>query len=829
MPTMLLHTLMLILLLHLSGTGATAVKLYQRVEQTISWENHGLENPVYDVDLRLSITAPSGRTLGSDIVFYGFYDGDGAGAQTGNLWRFRLLFDEPGSWTVKALFCKPNTTTPASGAPAAKSYTYEVSSAKISASEHGHVYVDPQNWRRFRCADGTPWVPFVMHSSMLLERTFSIAKQWVDEHHNLGVDALAVRFHPEGYAALAPSASIPAEYGETIPRTHYTYLSHKGNKVSVDLQKFNLSSWQYNEKIIEYCQSKGVRLSIWFGISGMNTQYWSYGASTDADKIVFIKYFLARWAAYSCWWHWTVDSEYTEPAPTDAQDLQNNVWYAKKLQELNPWRTLVTTHVLRDWTPQDNHDGAFGLATLQKRVSDHNDSLVVQSKRFIDTNDDYGIAVYNAEGIWMLSNPARTRVAMWAHSMAGGFGEVAHDGDNHLISSWGVSWDKVTPRHREDAAVLGAMARFFNQNPAIDICLCQPAHSLVSVAGGGDKALCLAQAGKSYYLWLNQGGTPTINLTGETGTFTLTRYSCTELDKPTNLGTVSGEGSITLPKTSATGFGKDYLYVLQKSGTTTLTITTPLLPPAIVGSPYTQTLGASDATGTVSWTITAGALPAGLVLDNSKISGTPTTATTATFSITARDERSSVTKEFSLQVQSPGDTTPPKVSNVQVVNQTVDSVTISWTTDEAATSRVQWGTEAGNYPGESGELAGMHSSHRVTLRDHFTPGHTYHLLIITADAAGNTTTHPESFIMQSTAVQQQGLLNGWHHSAPPLYNEMMFCKLDRARGVSLIDLRGRQILPSVNPHQLASQYAVLSLGSRTPSRMLRPYLELGGR
>jgi hypothetical protein len=62
-----------------------------------------------------------------------------------------------------------------------------------------------------------------------------------------------------------------------------------------------------------------------------------------------------------------------------------------------------------------------------------------------------------------------------------------------------------------------------------------------------------------------------------------------------------------------------------------LTITTASLPNGVVNTPYSQTLAATGAAGTVSWQLTSGALPAGLALNSSGlISGTPTATASAT-------------------------------------------------------------------------------------------------------------------------------------------------------------------------------------------------------
>ena len=82
-----------------------------------------------------------------------------------------------------------------------------------------------------------------------------------------------------------------------------------------------------------------------------------------------------------------------------------------------------------------------------------------------------------------------------------------------------------------------------------------------------------------------------------------------------------------------------------------LSITTPGLPEATVGAAYSTTLSASGGSGTKTWSVAAGSLPAGLSLSsNGVLSGTPTAPGTASFTAKVSAGGASSQRQFSLGV-----------------------------------------------------------------------------------------------------------------------------------------------------------------------------------
>jgi hypothetical protein len=106
----------------------------------------------------------------------------------------------------------------------------------------------------------------------------------------------------------------------------------------------------------------------------------------------------------------------------------------------------------------------------------------------------------------------------------------------------------------------------------------------------------------------------------------------------------------------ATGLGSPNVYALVNAPLwSPLSITTTALAPGVVGTAYSQTLAASGRVAPYTWSVTAGSLPAGLTLASASgvISGTPTAAGTATFTVQVADAESTpatATASFSLTV-----------------------------------------------------------------------------------------------------------------------------------------------------------------------------------
>lgn len=99
------------------------------------------------------------------------------------------------------------------------------------------------------------------------------------------------------------------------------------------------------------------------------------------------------------------------------------------------------------------------------------------------------------------------------------------------------------------------------------------------------------------------------------------------------------------------------------------------------------------------------------------------------------------------------DTTPPKISNVQIGNVTDNAVTVTWSTDESADALINYGLQPDygivRIPGATT------TSHTVTLSN-LDPGRVYYFRVVSADASGNQGISADYKVQTTGTPQAQG-------------------------------------------------------------------------
>lgn len=187
-----------------------------------------------------------------------------------------------------------------------------------------------------------------------------------------------------------------------------------------------------------------------------------------------------------------------------------------------------------------------------------------------------------------------------------------------------------------------------------------------------------AGAGTRVYLGLDADPTrlgtpfnPRIDLIGPTGTVIIaandansTSDTTPAIDRNSQTPTSPGEALVYEIAESGTYYARvrsiagaqtgDYLLSIALDCQTGVSpvITETSLPDGAVGTPYSQTLHATNTVGATSYALAGGALPPGLTLSaDGTISGTPTTAGTHPFAVEVTDSRGlKFTRSFSVAI-----------------------------------------------------------------------------------------------------------------------------------------------------------------------------------
>jgi hypothetical protein len=143
--------------------------------------------------------------------------------------------------------------------------------------------------------------------------------------------------------------------------------------------------------------------------------------------------------------------------------------------------------------------------------------------------------------------------------------------------------------------------------------------------------------------------------------------------------------NVTVSTTGGSGAG-----TCTGGGTTTLTLSPISLPSGTVGTGYNSTISASGGNGSYTFTTSTGAIPAGLTLSSAGVlSGTPTTASSYSFTITATDSAGdSGSRAYSVTI---GAASQPPVANPDFASTTVcGTVTVNVVANDT--------DPGGNYP-----------------------------------------------------------------------------------------------------------------------------------
>jgi hypothetical protein len=487
------------------------------------WDMHEFEwrgrspgaNPFRAAAVAGEFLSPSGKTKTVD----GFYEGD-------NTWRLRFSPDEEGQWSY---------VLRGEGAEALQRGRLRCTKAR----GHGFVRVHPRNPYAFAYADDTPFFSMgdtcyglASDSPITPELRTQYLKTRRAQHFNF------VRLH-----------AMPSDKRwQTDP----TFWPFGGTPQQPDFDRFNVAYFRRLDAVLKEMAALGMNAELivldFYQPPMTDTRVW-----TPERESRWLRYLLARYAAFNNVLLWTIANEYeTHPDGAYRLDLPGDPEWAKAtarfIKQHDAFGHLVTAHPVisssaRGARPGDPFDkpwrigGFFGEGdvfdvlshqtgqagswdeTQQCQTGDDPDLVasVRLDRRFnkpvLNSENGYeylrGYPTYRRQ----VHHTDKVRRSAWRIVCAGGYFAAGFAGTLGMSDSWNRQWwgnpagtDRYAFVLRDEGAPaqLSALYAFFTALPYWRM------HPFESVSG--EAVVALAEPGKVYVVYLPIGGKVAVDL-----------------------------------------------------------------------------------------------------------------------------------------------------------------------------------------------------------------------------------------------------------------------------------------------------------------------------
>jgi Domain of unknown function (DUF5060)/Putative collagen-binding domain of a collagenase len=353
-----------------------------------SSETSSSPNPFLDCRLQVTFTAPSGKTY----TVPGFFDGDGNGGATGNVWRARFSPDEAGTWSYKASFRGGTNVavdlSPTAGSPTGfdgASGTFAVADRASAAPgflKWGRLEYVGRHYLKFR--DGAYWLKGGTDSpeNLLGYAGFDNTPQ---AHHAFSPHAQDWRtgeplFNTSsadggkgliGALNYLSSQGINSIYflpmnigGDGKDTSPYVSVSNWAGSTSNDNKHFDISKLRQWESAFVYAQRKGIHLHFVLNEAEEPNKKELDGGTLGVERKLFYRELVARFGHHNAL-QWNISEEYDIKYPLSPSNVKA---FAGYIQQQDPYDHPITVHQLgnpdRTWTPFLG-DSRFSLTAFQ--------------------------------------------------------------------------------------------------------------------------------------------------------------------------------------------------------------------------------------------------------------------------------------------------------------------------------------------------------------------------------------------------------------------------------------------------------------------------------
>lgn len=468
----------------------TEVEVFDFIEITINVEGELPANPFTDVEVRGVCAGIGQPAFGVD----GFCDSD-----DGRVHRVRFMPQRAGERVYTVTYTHGQTRAVHSGRFTA-----------VPSQRKGIVRVDTDHPYHFAYGSGEHFFYNSTTAYAMAGLRDDVMLQAIERLAALNVN----RMRCAVYGARVPDGMTwwePVRNSDEFAFLMNPWPAAQPDSVDdpgFDVSRFNIAHWQKYERLLMHARERSIHVSVIFYVDGQRppTMYPFRESGCEADEQRYYRYAAARLAAFANVM-WDVSNEY--------RLFRDDAWAETMgtfLRRCDPYAHLMSVHGFGDFRFRASAWADYALYQSWDEAGGY--AFMLQNRREQDAtgrpmpqvNEEYGYEDHYPQGwggarVAPARNADNRRRLAWEMTMAGGYQTTGESGANGLGGWTNGRGDASMTLLKSHAILMDFFTSFewWKVNP------------MPELAGG---AMCLAEPGKRYVVYLPNGGSVTMSIDG---------------------------------------------------------------------------------------------------------------------------------------------------------------------------------------------------------------------------------------------------------------------------------------------------------------------------